>query len=120
LLAVKTALDIRDVFLALYKELGIDPDPHYYRIGIHTGVATLGNVGSLSRREFSAIGNTINTSKRFEENSQYGRIVISPQTLEHLKKLTNLDAAGIRVEEGELVKLKGIENKVQFYEVSRS
>ena len=45
--AVHAALALRDGFLDLYKELDpSDTNPHYYRIGIHTGVATLGNVGS--------------------------------------------------------------------------
>ena len=55
------------------KRLGIDPDPHLYRIGIHTGVATLGNVGSMNRRSFTAIGDTINLSKRLQENAAPGR-----------------------------------------------
>ena len=50
--AAETALVLRDAFVDLYKRLGIDPQPHYYRIGIHTGVATLGNVGSMNRRSF--------------------------------------------------------------------
>ena len=65
--AVKAILDIREKFEALYSELGINPNPHYYRGGIHTGIATLGNVGSIKRREFTAIGDTINTSKRIEK-----------------------------------------------------
>ncbi len=118
--AVLTALEIRDAFLELYKQTGIDPDPHYYRIGMHSGVATLGNVGSLNRREFSAIGNTINMSKRFEENAEYGQIIVSPATREYLLKATDLPALGIRLEERDPIKLKGIENEIQIYEVFRS
>lgn len=118
--AVLTALDIRDGFIELYKRLGIDPNPHYYRVGIHTGVATLGNVGSLSRREFSAIGNTINMSKRFEENSEAGQIIISPEMHERLVAAMQEQHLPIRVEPREPVKLKGIENKVQIYEVFKA
>lgn len=118
--AVLTALDIRDGFIELYKRLGIDPNPHYYRVGIHTGVATLGNVGSLSRREFSAIGNTINMSKRFEENSEAGQIIISPEMHERLVAAMQEQHLPIRIEPREPVKLKGIENKVQIYEVFKA
>ena len=42
LLALYAALDIRDAFVDFYEQEGIDPDPHWYRIGLHSGVATLG------------------------------------------------------------------------------
>src|SRR5690606_16283349 len=61
--AVEMALDIRDAYIELYSRLGINPDPHLYCVGIHTGVATLGNVGSVNRRSFTAIGDSINLSK---------------------------------------------------------
>ena len=118
--AVQTALQIREAFIAFYAELGIDPDPHYYRVGMHTGVATLGNVGSHRRKEFSAIGNTINMSKRFEENASRGQIIISPDCREHVLKTLDGQALPFRLEELEPIQLKGIQNKVPIYEVFKS
>ena len=117
--AVLTALDIRDAFLKLYEELGIDPDPHYYRIGMHTGVATLGNVGSLNRREFSAIGDTINLSKRLEENATSGQIIISQETLDHIQSNGGGDSP-VRFEEREPMQVKGRQQKARVYEVFRA
>ncbi|MEQ8673928.1 MAG: adenylate/guanylate cyclase domain-containing protein [Aggregatilineales bacterium] len=116
--AVIASLDVRDAFLALYKELGISPDPHFYRIGMHTGIATLGNVGSLSRREFTALGDTINSSKRLEENAEAGQIIISQDTYDtiHAQGLPE----GIRFEDGGALQVKGRVQKIPIYEVFRA
>ncbi len=116
--AIKAALDVRDAFIALYEELGINPDPHFYRVGMHTGIATLGNVGSLSRREFTALGDTINSCKRLEENAESGQIIISQDTYDHVN--ANGVPEGIRFEDGGALKVKGREQKIQIYEVFRS
>ena len=118
--AVEVALDIRDALLALYNELGINPEPHYYRIGMHTGVATLGNVGSLSRREFTAIGDTINLSKRLEENSARGQIIISEHTFAHLQETNNGVPAHVRFEERGAIQVKGRQQAIGIYEVFKS
>lgn len=117
--AIEAALDIRDAFIAYYQELGIAPDPHYYRIGMNTGVATLGNVGSLNRREFTAIGDNINVSKRMEENAQAGQIIINEATYQHILTHGGVPAH-IRFEERPRIVVKGRKQPVGIYEVFRS
>lgn len=114
--AVRATLAIRNAFLEVYSELGIDPAPHYYRAGIHTGIATLGNVGSVRRREFTAIGDTINTAKRIEENCTYGKMIISEATYTHLQPYLNGDTS-IDIKDGGQVKMKGKTSEMQVYEV---
>lgn len=116
--ALEVALEIRESFLRFYDEQGINPDPHYYRIGIHTGEATLGNVGSLTRREFSAIGDTINLTKRLEENAHYGQIIVSENTLQHAQSFTSLD--GLDIREHEPLQVKGRQQKTIVYEIFRA
>ncbi len=121
--AVQTALLIRSHFAAMYAQLGIPS--HYYRIGMHTGVATLGNVGSRNRRDFTAIGDTINLSKRLEENARQGQIIISEETRRHLErslldKTITRDFAGVRFEERDPIKVKGREQYTRIYEVFES
>lgn len=41
------------------------------RIGIHTGAATIGNFGSSSRMDFTALGDTVNTAARTESVNKY-------------------------------------------------
>jgi len=120
MLALEAAMLMRDRFLALYKELGIAPDPHYYRIGMHTGVCTLGNVGSLTRRDFTAIGDTINLSKRLEENATSGQIFISGETRTHLESTLPAGAnMPYRFMEHDPIQVKGRTQKTLIYEVFR-
>jgi len=49
--ALNAGLDMREAYLQLYAQEGVQPDPHYYRVGIHSGVATIGNVGNWQCRQ---------------------------------------------------------------------
>jgi class 3 adenylate cyclase len=118
--AIEAGLMLREAFAALYRQLGLDPDPAYYRGGIHTGVATLGNVGSVNRRDFTAIGDTINLAKRLEENSANGQIIISDTALAHFEAHAPSDvAASVRLEAREPVKAKGRQQPTPVYEIFR-
>lgn len=52
-------------------------------IGIHSGIATAGIIGSYKRREYSIMGDTVNTAARLEAlNKEYSsNLIISEQTL---------------------------------------
>ncbi|MBL8132367.1 MAG: GAF domain-containing protein [Anaerolineae bacterium] len=118
--AVNMALDLRDAFLDLYDRLGVGRENHQYRIGIHTGVATLGNVGSVNRRSFTAIGDAINLSKRLQENAKPGQIIISEDTLNHvLRRSSRQQLTGIRFDERDPLQVKGRRQMTRIYEVFR-
>lgn len=117
--ALECGLLMRDRFLDLYEQLGIDPDPHYYIIGMFTGDATLGNVGSFNRREFTAIGNTINTSKRVQENAARGTITIVQSTYGHIQANNNGDIP-YDFRDRDPIYGKGLSEGMRAYEVYRS
>lgn len=117
--ALDCALLMRDHFVALYEELGDMPEPHYYIIGMFTGDATLGNVGSFNRREFTALGSTINISKRVQENAAQGAITITQQTLDHIR-IHNGGALNYDFRPREPIFGKGLSQGMQAYEVYRS
>ena len=49
-------------------------------MGLHTGEVVVGYIGSDRRSEYTAIGDTVNTSSRLESNAQGGEILISDAT----------------------------------------
>jgi adenylate cyclase len=117
-MAVEAALLIEEAFAKVYEHLGLDTNTRYYRIGINTGVATLGNVGSLSRRDFSAIGDTINLAKRLEENAGMGQILIGEDTRRQLENsLTH--PLKIAFQELEPIQVKGRQQQTRVYSISR-
>ena len=118
-MALECGLMMRDRFVELYQEMGIEPDPHYYIIGMFTGEATLGNVGSFQRREFTALGNSINTAKRIQENAAPGAITIVQQTLDHLMANNN-GRRHYDFQPRDPIYGKGLSVGMQAYEVFRS
>lgn len=61
--------------------------PLITRIGIHTGDAIVGNVGSIERLNYTALGDSINEASRLEEaNKFYGtQIIVSAPVYEIIK-----------------------------------
>ena len=41
------------------------------RIGVHSGIATIGNFGSQEKREYTALGDAVNTASRLEGLNKY-------------------------------------------------
>lgn len=117
---VEAGLLMAEAFKQLYPQMGLDPDKPFFRIGLHTGVATLGNVGSLNRRDFSAIGDTINLAHRILENAAEGQVLISEETLQSITHNLNGQPLPIRVEGPRAIQVKGREKAVNIYEVFRA
>src|SRR5215208_3184488 len=65
--AVKSAIAIREAVAALHQEL--PKEAHLdFGVGIHYGEAVLGWIGTEKRLEYTAISDSINTTKRIQEN----------------------------------------------------
>jgi adenylate cyclase len=79
--AVKTAIDLQKRITQLNTELLAEGFPEVsVGIGLHTGVATVGYIGSEQRSEYTAIGDTVNLASRLESNAEGGQILISEAT----------------------------------------
>jgi adenylate cyclase len=82
--AVRSALGMRDAIQQLHKEL--PPEFHLqFGAGIHTGDAVLGLIGTERRLDYTAIGDSVNTAKRIQENAGPGQILISRPALAYVE-----------------------------------
>jgi adenylate cyclase len=51
--------------------------PFFTRFGIHVGEAVVGNLGSMERMNYTALGNTVNLAARLEDlNKQFGTAIL--------------------------------------------
>ena len=79
-------------------------------IGIHTGEAVVGQIGSLKKRDYTAIGDTVNVAARVQGVAAGGETLITRATLDRLGN-------GVRVEPIEAVALKGKAQAVEIFRV---
>ncbi|HTW82369.1 MAG TPA: adenylate/guanylate cyclase domain-containing protein [Terracidiphilus sp.] len=104
--AVRAALEI----LRKASSIETGSDRPRLRIGIHTGLVVVGNVGSGERSEQLALGEAPNIAARLQSEAQPDTIVISDATRNLLAGQFALDDLGSRT-------LKGISRPMQIFRV---
>jgi adenylate cyclase len=78
-------------------------------IGVHTGLALVGNVGAAGKlQNYTAIGDTVNTAKRLEENATEDVILLSEATYQRV-------AQSVRAERVPEVQAKNKTHPVQAW-----
>ncbi|WP_457622482.1 adenylate/guanylate cyclase domain-containing protein, partial [Persephonella sp.] len=113
--ACRTALDLVDRLDKINEKLEkLDLPPIRIGIGINTGKAIIGNLGSSLRFEYTAIGDTVNLASRLEGlNRIYGtEIILSQYTVEKVRSeflFRKLDR----------VRVKGKEQPVYVYQLMK-
>ena len=84
--AVRAAWAMKQGAVELHDEIirdyGVDLQ---FGIGINTGIAVVGNMGSDFRMDYTAIGDTVNTAARLESNAEKGQVILSDSTYQIVK-----------------------------------
>ncbi len=107
--AVRAALRLRERVAQLHAIL--PPEAQLaFGVGIHYGDAILGLIGTEKRLEYTAIGDSVNTTKRLQENAGKNQIVISQVAYERVREYLN-------VVEMQPMIVKGKRDPIQVYEV---
>lgn len=109
--ALETALEMQKRMGLLEKrflERGIEPIK--IGIGITTGEAIIGNIGSLRRMEYTAIGDSVNLASRLEEAAKPDQILISENTYRMVKDI-------VKAKVLKPMAIRGKDELVQVYEV---
>ena len=107
--AVKSAINLRDGIKDLHKKL--PKEAHLsFGVGIHFGDVVLGLIGTEQRLDYTAIGDSVSTAKRIQENSAAGQILISDEAYKLVKN-------NIQVNEVEPVIAKGKSKPLKVFEI---
>ena len=86
-----------------------------FRIGLNTGPAAVGNVGTADRRSFATIGDTTNLGARLMTAAEPGQAVIGPETHRQLEMLGPFELEPLGP-----VRLKGKADPVQAWRLAQS
>lgn len=109
--AVRAAISLRKRIAELHAVL--PPEAHLaFGVGIHYGDAVLGLIGTEKRLEYTAIGDSVNTTKRLQENAGRNQIVISHEAYIRVKDY-------IEVIQMEPMTVKGKSVAIPVYEILR-
>ena len=109
--AVRAAIDMQRAVQQFNRELAAAGQPDIgVGIGINTGSAIVGFIGSDTRLDYTAIGDTVNTAARLEQRARAGQIIISEHTMQAVDASVNYIVL-------EAVQVKGRTAKLQIGEV---
>ena len=73
----KAAAGAAKAILLLFRELNAGGNPFNVRIGLNSGRAVRANVGAPARREYTFIGDAVNTAQRLESACEPGQALLS-------------------------------------------
>ncbi len=105
--AVKAAVKMRDKIVDMQKgkkkKVGMG-------IGINSGVAVIGSMGSVQMASYTAIGDTVNTASRLCSKAEAGQVIISEETYQRISDKIKARSLGE-------ITVKGKVKPIRIYDV---
>jgi class 3 adenylate cyclase len=91
------------------------PERHLrFRVGVNTGPAVVGHIGTENLMNFTAIGDAVNVAKRLQESARPGQVVLSEDTY---RAIAPDRRARLTVRPLGFISLKGRAAEVPAYEL---
>jgi adenylate cyclase len=113
--AVNSAMQIQRLLVELTRDAAAREWPELrVGIGINTGNAIAGNIGSPRRLDYTVVGDAVNTAQRLMTNAAGGQILISESTAKKLGKTGKT----IDLERLPVLKVKGRSEAVPIFRVN--
>jgi adenylate cyclase len=81
-----------------------------FGVGVNTGVAIVGNIGTSTVRNYSCIGDVVNVASRLQGHAEGGHIVITRSTYDRVKDY-------VRVQRMGGIQVKGRAEPVEAFQV---
>src|SRR5215471_4372397 len=111
--AVWAGLGLLEALTPLLAQLALPPGEHVaVRLGVHTGLVVIGDVGAGSRHELLALGETPNIAARLQDLAAPNTLVISAATHQRTAGYVTCEALGEQP-------LRGLDQPLQVYRVLR-
>lgn len=108
--AIIAALGIQEGLKSVSQELGLDL---HARVGVATGYARIGRLGSTDRKDYTAIGDVVNLASRLEAFARPGEVIVDGKAFAQVVE----DYPALAPEE---LNVRGFSAPVEAYRIGRS
>jgi adenylate cyclase len=105
--ALDTALEMQERFGNLCERAGEEFSNLGLGIGLHTGEAVVGNIGSEKVMDYTVVGLVVNVAKRLQEIAHGGQIMVGEETFKLVK--------GVEAEKLESLELPHLQERITAY-----
>jgi adenylate cyclase len=107
--AVATALEMQRVFRVVCTEVGDELSSLALGVGLHSGEAVVGNVGSEQMMDYTVVGDVPNVAKRLQEVAGAWQILLSEATFDQID--------GVQAEKQDPIRLPGKTKQIVVYAI---